>query len=92
MYNVLFLFVSSRGKVYLLYFGHPLTLSDHLISQWLEVPMVLLDDTLFSRPISTRLRYRGKVQRVAPVTSLQVPRYLTWGSGDNYLMRLGVLR
>ncbi|EWC91832.1 hypothetical protein HMPREF0636_1519 [Porphyromonas catoniae ATCC 51270] len=34
--------------------------------------MMLLDDTLFSRPISTRLRYRGKVQRVAPVTSLQL--------------------
>lgn len=34
--------------------------------------MMLLDDTLFSRPISTRLWYRGKVQRVAPVTSLQL--------------------
>lgn len=54
-------FVYSRGKVYLLYFSHSLALSDHLISQWLEVPMMLLDDTLFSRPISTRLRYRGKV-------------------------------
>ena len=72
MYNVLLPFVYSRGKVYLLYFSHPLTLSDHLISQWLEVPMMLLDDTLFSRAISTRLRYRGKVQRVTPVTSLQL--------------------
>lgn len=72
MYNVLFLFVSSRGKVYLLYFSHSLALSDHLISQWLEVPMMLLDDTLFSRLISTRLRYRGKVQRATPVTSLQL--------------------
>ena len=34
--------------------------------------MMLLDDTLFSRPISIRLRYRGKVQRVTPVTSLQL--------------------
>ena len=70
MDNVLLPFVYSGGKVYLLYFSHSLALSDHLISQWLEVPMMLLDDTLFSRPISTRLRYRGKVQRVTPVTSL----------------------
>lgn len=70
MYNVLLPFVYSRGKVYLLYFSHSLALSDHLISQWLEVPMMLLDDTLFSRSISTRLRYRGKVQRVTPITSL----------------------
>ena len=72
MDNVLLPFVYSRGKVYLLYFSHSLALSDHLISQWLEVPMMLLDDTLFSRAISTRLRYRGKVQRVTPVTSLQL--------------------
>lgn len=72
MDNVLLPFVYSRGKVYLLYFSHSPALSDHLISQWLEVPMMLLDDTLFSRPISTRLRYRGKVQRVTPVTSLQL--------------------
>ena len=72
MDNVLLPFACSRVKVYRLYFSHSLALSDHLISQWLEVPMVLLDDTLFSRPISTRLRYRGKVQRVAPVTSLQL--------------------
>ena len=70
MDNVLLPFVYSRGKVYLLYFSHSLALSDHLISQWLEVSMMLLDDTLFSRSISTRLRYRGKVQRVTPVTSL----------------------
>lgn len=72
MDNVLLPFVYSRAKVYRLYFSHSLALSDHLISQWLEVPMMLLDDTLFPRPISTRLRYRGKVQRVAPVTSLQL--------------------
>lgn len=72
MDSLLLPFVYSRGKVYLLYFSHSLALSDHLISLWLEVPMMLLDDTLFSRPISTRLRYRGKVQRVAPVTSLQL--------------------
>ena len=72
MDNVLLPFVYSRAKVYRLYFSHSLALSDHLISQWLEVPMVLLDDTLFSRPISTRLRYRGKVQQVTPVTSLQL--------------------
>ena len=47
MDNVLLPFVYSRGKVYLLYFSHSLALSDHLISQWLEVPMMLLDDTLF---------------------------------------------
>ena len=72
MDNVLLPFVYSRGKVYLLYFSHSLALSDHLISQWLEVSMMLLDDTLFSRAISTRLRYRGKVQRATPVTSLQL--------------------
>jgi len=72
MYNVLLPFVYSRGKVCLLYFSHPLALSDHLISQWLEVSMMLLYYALFSRAISTRLRYRGKVQRATPVTSLQL--------------------
>ena len=72
MDKVLLPFVYSRGKVYLLYFSHSLALSVHLISQWLEVPMMLLDDTLFSWLISTRLRCRGKVQRVTPVTSLQL--------------------
>ena len=72
MYNVLLPFVYSRAKVYRLYFSHSLVLSVHLICQWREVSMMLLDDTLFSRPISTRLRYRGKVQRVTPVTSLQL--------------------
>ena len=69
MDNVLLPFVYSRGKVYLLYFSHSLALSDHLISQWLEVPMMLLDDTLFSRPISTRLR-------VSRESVASCPRYL----------------
>jgi len=72
MDNVLLPFVYSRGKVYLLYFSLSLALSDHLISQWLEVSMMLLYYAFFSRAISTRLRYRGKVQRATPVTSLQL--------------------
>ena len=84
MYNVLLPFVYSRGKVYRLYFSHSLALSDHLISQWLEVSMMLLDDTLPSRPISTRLGCR----ELPPLPPCNYPRYLSRGSGDNYLMRI----